>query len=618
LESVFSYIKYIFVGYTAGKSQTCEFQSKTIKVVSIIAIPVVTVFVFLNYMYGSMALSMVEVVSVILFVVTFRLSNEERVLPLRRKLLMGNTIFVLLAVFIDGGVVDAGLYWSLLVPFLALLLMGLPRAWYWIMGYGTVVMILIVLHFVGVHSLPYPNGTLLVFPLIYISFSLFSAVFEAQFEYLHMRYETTIGELQQLKEGLEVEVNKRTADLERSNSDLMLEVKKHKETLNALKESEQRFFQSQKMETIGTLVGGIAHDFNNMLAGINANLFMIKRKTKEDEDIQKRTGDIERLVMRASDMVKQLLTFARKDHVELVSFDMVLFMKEAFKLAEVSISDKVQMRLENYEQPLLVRANATQLQQVLMNMVNNARDAMKSMERPSIIVKVDKYFPTERFKQYNPELTATSYATFTVVDNGQGIAPEKIDKIFEPFYTTKDVGKGTGLGLAMCFGAIQSHGGKIQVQSEVDKGTAFKVFIPIDDTVEVQKRFDDSGTVSVGLGEMILLVDDDQVLLESQKHALTALGYEVLEAKHGKQAVQLFKQYHSQISLVVTDVTMPVMGGVRAVQKMRAVQSDLRVIFVTGYYKDNTLDELPSMDECILEKPYTMDTLNKIIQQKLR
>jgi len=243
---------------------------------------------------------------------------------------------------------------------------------------------------------------------------------------------------------------------------------------------------------------------------------------------------------------------------------------------------------------------------------------MKGMEKPSIIVKVDKYFPSERFKRHNPELTAASYATFTVIDNGQGIAPDEVDKIFEPFYTTKEVGKGTGLGLAMCFGAVQSHGGKIQVQSEVGKGTAFKVFIPIDDTVTVEKRFDDSGTVSVGLGEMILLVDDDQVLLESQKHALTALGYEVLEAKHGKQAVKLFEQYQNQISLVVTDVTMPVLGGVRAVQKMRKIQSDLRVIFVTGYDKDNTLDELPSMDECILEKPYTMDSLNKMIQQQLR
>ncbi|MBL4658784.1 MAG: response regulator [Alcanivoracaceae bacterium] len=577
-----------------------------------------SVFAFLNYMYGSIALAMLEVVSTVLFAVTFRLPNEKRVLPLRRKLLMGNAIFVLLAVFMDGGVVNTGLYWSLLVPFLALLLMGLPRAWYWNMGYGAVILILIVLHFIGIYSLPYPDGTLLVFPLIYISFALFSAVFEAQFEYLHMRYETTIDELQQLKGGLKMEVNKRAADLKRSNSDLKFEVKKHEETVKALKASEARFFQAQKMETIGTLVGGIAHDFNNMLAGINANLFMIKRKTKDDEDVQKRTSDIERLVMRASDMVKQLLTFARKDKIALEPLDMVSFMNEAFKLAEVSIKDHIQMKFECHEHALLVHANGTQLQQVLMNMVNNARDAVQKVKQPVIVVKVEKYWPSERFKARNPELKAASYATFTVIDNGRGITAEGIHKIFEPFYTTKDVGKGTGLGLAMCFGAVQSHHGAIKVQSEVGKGTAFKVFIPMNDSGEVVKRFDDSGTVSVGLGEMILLADDDQALREAQKDALIDLGYEVIEAKHGKQAVQLFEQYQSQISLVITDVTMPVMGGVQAVRKMREIQHDLRVIFVTGYDKDDTLDELPNMDECILEKPYTMDKLNKIVQQQLR
>ncbi|MDQ6977944.1 MAG: ATP-binding protein, partial [Ghiorsea sp.] len=543
---------------------------------------------------------------------------NTKTLLFRSSFFLFLSMLIMFTIFIDGGIAKGGSGWSLFFPFLAAMLMGLPRAWYWIMGYASLLIAATALHFFNYYMLPYENDYLLYFLFLYLAFSFFAAGLEVQFERLHVRYEETIQELHILRENLEQHVQERTEDLAKANVKLQDEVEKHKETEQSLKESEHRFYQSQKMETIGTLVGGIAHDFNNMLAGINANLFMIKRKTKEDEDIQKRTSDIERLVMRASDMVKQLLTFARKDHVELVSFDMVLFMKEAFKLAEVSISDKVQMRLENHEQPLLVRANATQLQQVLMNMVNNARDAMKGMETPSIIVKVEKYFPSERFKQRNPELTAASYATFTVIDNGQGITAAQMGKIFEPFYTTKEVGKGTGLGLAMCFGAIQSHGGKIQVQSEVGKGTAFKVFIPIDDTVAVEKHFDDSGTVSVGLGEMILLVDDDQVLLESQKHALNALGYEVLEAKHGKQAVRLFEQYQSQISLVVTDVTMPVMGGVRAVQKMREIQSDLRVIFVTGYDKDDTLDELPRMDECILEKPYTMDKLNKAIQQQLR
>ncbi len=611
-------MKRIFTGYTVGKAQSVIFQCQVIRFVAGITAPTVLVFGGINLFHEHAYMGLIELVVSGLFAYCALASCTAKTLLFRSSFLISLSMLVMLAIFIDGGIASGGSGWSLFFPFLAAVLIGLPRAWYWIIGYAVLLGIMISLHFLSYYALPYENDYLLYFLFLYFAFSLFAAGLEAQFERLHVRYEDTIQELHSLRESLEQHVQERTADLEQANEKLQNEVEKHKKTEQSLKESEQRFFQSQKMETIGTLVGGIAHDFNNMLAGINANLFMIKRKTKEDEDMQKRTGDIERLVMRASDMVKQLLTFARKDHVELVSFDMVLFMKEAFKLAEVSISDKVQMRLENYEQPLLVRANATQLQQVLMNMVNNARDATKGMERPSIIVKVDKYFPSLRFKQHNPELTAASYATFTVIDNGQGIAPEQVNKIFEPFYTTKEVGKGTGLGLAMCFGAIQSHGGKIQVQSEVGKGTAFKVFIPIDDTAAVEKHFDDSGTVSVGLGEMILLVDDDHVLLESQKHALTALGYEVLEAKHGKQAVRLFEQYHNQISLVVTDVTMPVMGGVRAVQKMREIQSDLRVIFVTGYDKDNTLDELPNMDECILEKPYTMDKLNKMIQQQLR
>lgn len=611
-------MKRIFTGYATGKAQSVSFQCQVIRFVAGITVPTLLVFAGINFVHDHTIIAWLEVVVSGLIAYCVLVSCNAKTLLPRSAFLLSLSMLIMFTIFVDGGVADGGSGWSLFFPFLAAVLMGLPRAWYWISGYACLLLGAVALHFLNYYILPYESDFLLYFLLLYFAFSLFAAALEAQFERLHVRYEDTIQELHRLREHLEQRVQERTGDLEKVNAQLQVEVERHKETELSLKESEQRFFQSQKMETIGTLVGGIAHDFNNMLAGINANLFLIKRKTKDDEDIQKRTIDIEHLVMRASDMVKQLLTFARKDHVELVTFDLVLFMKEAFNLAEVSISEKVKMRLENYEQPLLVRANATQLQQVLMNMMNNARDAMKGMKRPSMIVKVEKYFPSERFKQHNPELTAAFYATFTVIDNGQAIPAEQMDKIFEPFYSTKDVGKGTGLGLAMCFGAIQSHGGKIQVQSEVGKGTAFKVFIPIDERVVVEKHFDDSGTISVGLGEMILLVDDDQALLESQKHALTALGYEVLEAKHGKQAVKLFKQYHSQISLVVTDVTMPVMGGVRAVQKMREIQSDLRVIFVTGYDKDDTLDELPRMDECILEKPYTMDKLNKMIQQQLR
>ena len=156
------------------------------------------------------------------------------------------------------------------------------------------------------------------------------------------------------------------------------------------------------------------------------------------------------------------------------------------------------------------------------------------------------------------------------------------------------------------------------MQSEPGKGTAFKVFIPINEDAKKVKSFDESGTLSSGVGEMILLVDDNEELLASQQEALSTLGYQPIVAKNGKEAVDVFEKYQEQIKLVVTDVTMPVMGGVRAVQKMRQMRPDIRVIFVTGYDAGDTLDELPQMNECILEKPYTMDKLNKFIQRQLR
>jgi len=396
-------------------------------------------------------------------------------------------------------------------------------------------------------------------------------------------------------------------------------VRKHKETSQALKDSEQRFYQSQKMETIGTLVGGIAHDFNNMLAGINANLFMIKKNGKDNPEIISRSENVEHLVISASDMIRQLLTFARQDRVQFQNFDLVPFLDEAFKLAQVSISKTINVKLENEAHAMPIHGNGTQIQQVLMNMINNARDALKTIEKPSITVKLVKYIPSEQFQKSHPDMTADEYAKITIIDNGKGISPQEIEKIFEPFFTTKEVGKGTGLGLSMCYGAIQSHAGTITVQSEMGKGTAFKIYIPICHQA-LDQLFTASTTLTVGVGQTILLADDNQQLLDSQKEALQVLGYKTLEAKNGKEAVSLFKKHQSSIALTLMDITMPIMGGVAAVEHIRALQPDARVIYVTGYDRDATLngERLPDPSDFILEKPYTMSKLNNIIQQQLQ
>ena len=359
---------------------------------------------------------------------------------------------------------------------------------------------------------------------------------------------------------------------------------------------------------------------NNMLAGINANLFMIKRCGKENPEITSRSEDVEQLVMGASDMIRQLLTFARQDRVQFQIFDLVPFLDKAFQLAKVSIAKTIDVTLENNAGALPIYGNETQIQQVLMNMLNNARDALKSIDNASITVKLVEYTPSERFKKANPDMTADTYAKITIVDNGKGMTPEDAEKIFEPFFTTKEVGKGTGLGLAMCYGAIQSHHGTIIVQSEVGVGTGFQIYLPISDNKALNQSFVTSANITVGADQTILLVDDDQQLREAQNKALQMLGYKTLEAKHGKEAVELFEEHQKSISLILMDITMPIMSGVAAAKQIRAIQPDSRIIFVTGYDRDDTLNgtQLPDAHELILKKPYTMNKLNAVIQQQLR
>jgi len=596
------------------------FTNYTIAFISGISATTTAIFALLNFLNGRIELAIAEIIGTALFIGCFYIANNDMSLALKRKLLLITSMFVLFTLFLDGGIVNNGSFWSFLFPFLAAFLIGLPRAWYWISAYAAILLITVLAHFSGFLTLPYSDTGLIYFASIYMLSSLFAAIFEAQFEHLHARYEKNILALEDLKNNLEENIEMRTVALQQSNKKLQREMQKHKKTSLALKNSEQRFYQSQKMETIGTLVGGIAHDFNNMLAGINANLFMIKREAKADPEIISRSEDVEQLVMGASDMIRQLLTFARQDRVQFQSFDLVPFLDEAFKLANVSISKTIDIKLENKASSLPVHGNATQIQQVLMNMVNNSRDALRTIKKPTITVRMIRYLPSERFKKSNPDMTADEYAKITIIDNGKGIPFEEVEKIFEPFFTTKEVGKGTGLGLSMCYGAIQSHAGTITVQSKVGKGTGFQIYIPVCHNDILNQSLTASGTLTIGAGQTILLADDNKQLRNSQKTVLQTLGYKILEAKNGKEAVSLFKEYQTDIALTLMDITMPIMGGVAAVEKIRAIQPDARIIYVTGYDRDATLngERFPDPSDFILEKPYTMSKLNTVIQQQLQ
>lgn len=616
----FNTVKKLFTGYTSNKAQEIDFQRKTIILIASIAFPTGAIFSTINFLNHHTWLAIVELFAIALLYPCFRMISDKSSLTFAKNLLMFSATMVFIAIFIDGGVGSTGMLWTLILPFIALLVMGLPTAWYWIMAYFTASSASVIAHFMEKYTLPYNNEALLYYPIIFILFSLVAAVFEMQFERLKIRYEKNISKLQHLQSHLQHNITQRTHALQKVNDKLQDEIEQHKETSQALKDSETRFYQAQKMDAVGTLVGGIAHDFNNMLAGINANLFMVKRKINADPEVHSKLENVESLVMSASDMIRQLLTFARKDHVEFKYFDLVPFMNEAYKLAEVAVSEQIKIRYESdNSQEIRVQANGTQLQQVLMNLVNNARDALKNSDKPTIHIKLQTYQANNTFKAQHPELYANDYAILTVADNGQGIPPKTLVKIFEPFFTTKEIGKGTGLGLSMCYGAIQSHNGTIEVQSKPGKGTAFKVYIPIcSDDFSKQMDLTIHNAV-LGNGETILLADDDERLRKAQKEVLESLGYSIIEASHGREAVTLFAEHNESVDLVIIDLTMPVMGGVPAARKIRSIRENARIIFVTGYDKDSSIngEYMPSSDEFVLEKPYTMDELSSVIRKQL-
>ncbi len=614
-----SRLKVLFTGYTTGKAQESDFQRQMVFLIALIATPTALLFSIVNFIHGHTLLSAVEMLAIVLLIPCFRVVQKPQTLALSKNLLMLNALIVFSALFIDGGIGNTGVIWTLIVPVLAVLLMGLPIAWYWIAVFSTVLGISIAFHIAGLYPLPYNNDLLLHYPAALLFFSLIAAAIEAQLERLHVKHEMIIEELQELQSNLKHTIKHRTASLQKINDKLQAEVKHHKETSQALRDSEERFFQAQKMESIGTLVGGIAHDFNNMLAGIIANLFMLKQKVSDNPELTNRIDNINQLATGAADMIKQLLTFARKDNVEYKAFDLLPFMNEAYKLASVSISSRTKLTYDFPSGSIWVKANATQLQQVLMNLINNARDAVKDQDDPTIKVVLQQIVPSDAFRRKHPDLSAEKYAKLTVADNGNGMNKTTISKIFEPFFTTKGAGKGTGLGLSMCYGAIKGHDGTIEVESSPEVGTSLHVYLPVFDEESDSNLTDTLKNAVRGNGEGILLVEDDPILRKIQRETLSTLGYRLFEAGNGKEAISMYEDHGDQIELIIMDVVMPIMGGVEAAHHIRKMRKNMNIIFVTGYDPEGTIDgkNLPGPADFILDKPFTIDELSHAVRKQL-
>ena len=383
-------------------------------------------------------------------------------------------------------------------------------------------------------------------------------------------------------------------------------------------ELENKFRQAQKMEAIGTLVGGIAHDFNNMLGGMTGNLYLAKKRMDGFPDVVHRLEVVESLSYRASDMIKQLLMFARKGVLEMRPFGLTSFIKEASKINEVSIPENITFTTNFCQNELVVNGDATQLHQALINLLNNARDAVSSVAEPQVTLALDEYEADAEFIRLHPSIKGTSFARLTVSDNGTGISQDEQEHIFEPFFTSKEVGVGTGLGLSMVYGAIESHGGIVEVDSTLGSGSSFYIYLPLLEEKKSLASDEQEGVIVSGSGETILVVDDNGDIRSSTTEVLESIGYKVLEAADGLEAVELFTTQYQDIACVLMDVVMPRLGGVKAVERMRSVDANMKVVFTTGYDKDDALkSEMPSSDFLILSKPCHIELLSKVIREQL-
>jgi len=381
------------------------------------------------------------------------------------------------------------------------------------------------------------------------------------------------------------------------------------------RELESQLMQAQKMEAIGTLAGGIAHDFNNILQAISGYTQILLIAKKDSDPDYKELAEIEKAAQRARELIRRLLIFGRKVDIELRPVDLNQKIKIISKLLERTIPKMIGIELNLEENLKNINADPIQLQQIIMNIGVNARDAMP--DGGKLIFETRNVNLDERYCKTHLGAIPGEYVLLAISDSGHGMEKEVLDHIFEPFFTTKETGKGTGLGMAMVYGIVKSHGGYITCYSEPDQGTTFKIYFPVlkyEESEQVTEQSEDEQIV--GGSETILLVDDEEVVLDFGHTVLEQYGYSVIKATSGEDAVEIYRAKKDRIALVILDVLMPGMGGYRCFQELLKINPQIKVIISTGYSVTGKVKEtLESGAAGFIEKPYQVRDLLKIVRE---
>jgi len=399
---------------------------------------------------------------------------------------------------------------------------------------------------------------------------------------------------------------------------LIAEMRERRATEEALRKSEEELRHAQKMEAIGRLAGGVAHDFNNLLTAIIGYAELIAGRPKLNSQVKQNAELILKAGEQAATLTKQLLAFSRKQMMQPKVLDMNELVLDIENLLRRVIGERFDVITQRDATDGRVRADPSQVEQVVLNLGVNARDAMPT-GGTLIIRTANVQLDQNRAREIGAQTPAGDYVELSVTDTGCGMDEETKSRIFEPFFTTKGPGKGTGLGLATVYGIVRQSGGAISVESEVDKGSTFRLYLPRENAPVDYIRAADLPAVKFDNSETVMVVEDEEIVRELVCEVLEDYGYTVLCASQGAEAMQMAHNHRGKIDLLVTDVIMPEMNGHELATKLTHERPNMKVLYVSGY-SDNDIGDHGTLDPRydLLQKPFTPQTLARKIREVIQ
>src|SRR5579872_6257273 len=378
---------------------------------------------------------------------------------------------------------------------------------------------------------------------------------------------------------------------------------------------EDQFRQAQKMEAVGRLAGGVAHDFNNLLMVISGYAEVILAGLNVEHPLHEKGRAIQLAADRATTLTRQLLAFSRKQLLELKVVDVNAIVEDMERLLRPLIGENVELSTVRSPEAAHTRADAGQLEQVLVNLVVNAKDAMP--QGGKLTIQTQTVVVDERHRGGQQFIHPGHYVLLSVSDTGMGMDRETQSRIFEPFFTTKEKGKGTGLGLSTVYGIVKQTGGYVMVQSELGRGTTFQIYLPLTQAAAEQQAVSVPDTALGGI-ETILLVEDEESVRQLVRDTLVNKGYQVIEAENGESGIAAAVRHKGKLDLVITDVVMPGMGGREMVKQLAQSRADAKVLYLSGYTEDAIVsDGSIESGTAFLQKPFTLQSLSRKVREVL-